>query len=449
MSTTEITFINHASVKIEEDNTCLLCDPWYSGDAFNRGWNLLVEHSGNKVQQLLNNVSYIWVSHEHPDHFSVKFFKENKKQIIENDITILFQQIKDKRVVKFLEANSFKFIEIPFDKRIAVGTFFVTCIKDGFYDSALFIETSDKKILNLNDCEITNRQRALEVRSITGQCDVLLTQFSYAAWKGGKDNKSWREKAAQEKLNSIKLQVEFFKPKWVIPFASFIYFSNNDNKYLNDSANTPRDVALALSDYDAVVQVMKPFDTFNFQNRIEAVAEAISFWDKQIKKINKKKFNSYDQVPWAELDNEFLKYKSRIFKNNSKLFISIVKRLSPVRAFQPIVILLKDLEEVVEVNIFDDHLTRCSREADLSMSSESLKFLFSNSFGFDTLTVNGCFEELKINGFTKAAKSLAIENLNNLGISFSPKILFNFAILSMFYSRLLRVAKKIRLANKT
>ena len=45
----------------------------------------------------------------------------------------------------------------------------------------------------------------------------------------------------------------------------------------------------------------------------------------------------------------------------------------------------------------------------LSMKSESLNFIFKNSFGFDTLTVNGCFEEVQKGGFVKATKTLAIE----------------------------------------
>ena len=52
----------------------------------------------------------------------------------------------------------------------------------------------------------------------------------------------------------------------------------------------------------------------------------------------------------------------------------------------------------------------------LCMHSESLNFMFKNSFGFDTLTVNGSFEEVTKNGFVRATKTLAIENLNNLGI---------------------------------
>ncbi len=67
-----------------------------------------------------------------------------------------------------------------------------------------------------------------------GPVDVLLTQFSYAAWKGGRDNKALRQAAAREKLVTVRRQIECLQPKFVIPFASFIYFSHADNFYLNN-----------------------------------------------------------------------------------------------------------------------------------------------------------------------------------------------------------------------
>jgi len=79
------------------------------------------------------------------------------------------------------------------------------------------------------------------------------------------------------------------------------------------------------------------------------------------------------------------------------------------------------------------------------MSSESLKFILSFPFGFDTLTVNGCFEEGNTNGFIKATKSLAIENLNNIGIRFNPSVFYNLTVIFMFLKQLKKVASKQKL----
>ena len=79
----------------------------------------------------------------------------------------------------------------------------------------------------------------------------------------------------------------------------------------------------------------------------------------------------------------------------------------------------------------------------LSMNSESINFIFKNSFGFDILTVNGCFEEEKQNRFTDATQTLAIENLNNIVINFQLKIFFNFSLIKLFLQCLSRVSRNL------
>ena len=84
-----IRFINHASILLDEK---ILCDPWYSGSIFLNGWNLLHE---NNVD--INSIvpQYIWISHEHPDHFNpsdLLKIEEDKRP------TILFQKNDDGKV---------------------------------------------------------------------------------------------------------------------------------------------------------------------------------------------------------------------------------------------------------------------------------------------------------------------------------------------------------------
>jgi L-ascorbate metabolism protein UlaG (beta-lactamase superfamily) len=60
---TIIRFINHASVIIEGTNISLLSDPWYEGNAFHKGWNLLYETPDDQIIMILNKVTHIWISH--------------------------------------------------------------------------------------------------------------------------------------------------------------------------------------------------------------------------------------------------------------------------------------------------------------------------------------------------------------------------------------------------
>tara|TARA_B110000858_G_C17762999_1_gene455485 strand:- start:159 stop:1496 length:1338 start_codon:yes stop_codon:yes gene_type:complete len=444
MKNSSIKFINHASVVVSSGSTSLLTDPWYYGDAFHKGWNLIVEQTKEEIANMLNEVTHIWISHEHPDHFSIKFFLDFKDKILENSIKIIFQKTKDRRVISFLKKQNFLVKELSFNKGYKIGEeFTVKCIKDGFYDSALFINTKHNKILNLNDCEITTNERANEIFDIVGECDILLTQFSYAAWKGGEENINWRKLASEEKLQSIEIQINTLKPKLVIPFASFVYFSNERNKYLNDSTNTPKKIFEKFSHYKNLINIMKPFDkiltnTDEFKNN-----DSSAYWVEKYNSIPNKSFHRYNKIDFYELNNLFKAYQKRIFKNNNKYLIKIAKNLSPISIFKNIAIKLDDINQIVLIDIFSKELTTTSSEPDLIMSSESLKFLLSNSFGFDTLTVNGCFEQGKKNGFENAAKSLAIENLNNMGIYFNLFIFFNFQVIIYFFKRLNKIRKKI------
>lgn len=445
---TSIQFINHASVRICFGDVSLLSDPWYFGDAFHKGWNLLVEQSSSEINDIIKITTHIWISHEHPDHFSVGFFKKYGELIRDKGIIILFQATKDKRVKSFFVNFGFNFIELVNEESHLISdNFSVTCIKDGFYDSALFIETSDMSILNLNDCIVRDNFRAKEIFKVTGNCDVLLTQFSYAAWKGGRDNLKWRQVAAEEKLNDIALQISNFKPKFVIPFASFVYFSNEFNKYLNDSVNHPKNVSKKLESSDVSINIMKPFDYFDEQKVAENSTAASNYWEENYKQLAKKKYHEYNIIEIAELQNAFSQYKKRVFLSNSRYFIILARFLSPIKVFKPVKIQLKDLKTTVVIDLLNSSLKLSDDSPDLIMSSESFYFILTYPFGFDTLTVNGCFEVGNEDGFSKASKSLAIESLNNIGIKFSLSIFLNLKVVFLFIKQLNKVSNKQKLAK--
>lgn len=441
---TSIQFINHASVIIKGGKISVLSDPWYQGDAFHKGWNLLCETSDDQAIDVLNKITHIWISHEHPDHFSIPFFKKFSKQINERKIKILFQETKDKRVVQFLKNLSIDYFELKDNIDLKLDDHFsVTCIKEGFYDSALLVTHGNEKILNLNDCDVTNQNKAKEIFSKTGEVDVLLTQFSYAAWKGGVANKKWRVEAGLEKLQTVGLQLSTFKPKFVIPFASFVYFSNQENSYLNDSINKPSDVVDRFKDSISHIIILKPNDIFSGNYEATSNSKAIDFWNQKYAEIEHKKLNVYDTVNYELLYESFKKYCDRIEILNNMTFIALIRSISPIPIFNAVVVKLLDLNITLKFDYVAKKIEQTTEVPMICLKSESLHYLFNNSFGFDTLTVNACFEEGRAGGFVAATKSLAIENLNNLGIYVRPSLIFNFSIIKLFILRLYRVAKKI------
>ena len=447
---TSLQIKNHASVLIKHSEISLLSDPWYQGDAFHKGWNLIHELSDDEIITVLDQVSHIWISHEHPDHFSIIFFKKFGDKIKNRNIQIIFQKTNDKRVETFLSKSGFNLIIIEFNSWIKLDeNFKILCFKDGFYDSGLAIKTNDTTIINLNDCEIKDASRCNEVLKITGECDILVSQFSYAAWKGGKDNLNWRQLAAREKIDTLKLQTSFFKPKVLVPFASYIYFSNDLNFYLNDSANKPDDVIKAFLGSDTNVAVLSPFQELGNLNFEIDNSDSMRFWDEAYKKVNSKILQKYKSIDLVSLQESFENYKQRIFKNNSKWFMKLARYASPIAAFRPVIINISDLDMNIKLDLFTNSLLQTNAIADISMHSESLGFLLQNTFGFDTLTVNGCFEEISDSGFSRVTRTLAIENLNNMGIEFRPSILLNYQLIIMFISRLWVVSKKLKIRKSS
>ena len=111
--------------------------------------------------------------------------------------------------------------------------------------------------------------------------------------------------------------------------------------------------------------------------------------------------------------------------------------------FQPIVIRLKDLGIDIKIDLVNDIFEEVHDQPEIEMNSRSLYLIFKQDFGFDTLTVNGCFEEIKKNSFTKISKIFAIGNLNNLGIKLNYKIIFNTSIIILFLKKLIYIKKKI------
>jgi len=97
---------------IESQKTKILYDPWFTGSAFNNGWRLLYEDS-HCLRDLAYD--YIWISHEHPDHFFIPTLKQ-----LQSKTHFIYQLTRDKRVVTWLSKNHLGWHNLISLKRISV-----------------------------------------------------------------------------------------------------------------------------------------------------------------------------------------------------------------------------------------------------------------------------------------------------------------------------------------
>jgi hypothetical protein len=276
---------------------------------------------------------------------------------------------------------------------------------------------------------------------------MLLTQFSYAAWKGGEQNQAWRITAANEKMESLALQAKTFNARTVIPFASFVYFSNYLNFYLNDSVNTPKKVLdyCRLNSLDFQCIFLRPLETISLDYEVLSQDDSsLLFWQNLFEDNNNKLFLAYkESYSYQNIQELYGIYCSRIYAKNSALLIRALQIISFGYFFPCVKIFLIDQKITIAINFPARKIHLTADMADISMHSSSLAYIFTNPFGFDTLTVNGNFEQLKYDGFGKLAKNFAIENLNNLGYFLNGTFIFEWNLVRIFLSRLIAVSKKI------
>jgi UDP-MurNAc hydroxylase len=225
-----VNFLNHSCIELVAPNTTILCDPWFSGTAFVDGWSLLHDKSHD-----INNLSfdYIWISHEHPDHFSIPTINS-----LQSPAKFLFQETKDKKVKNFLESKGHKVIELANKKPTQKGDLELTCVICDGYDSSLVVKFPNGRIVvNINDVRVDiNDHINTELKPFLERCgvDLLSFQFGYANWAGNKGDKKIPQHQ-QELIDKKNMYaIKELNPKMIMPFASFIYFSHEENFYWNE-----------------------------------------------------------------------------------------------------------------------------------------------------------------------------------------------------------------------
>ena len=445
----KIKLINHSSLLMNFGNDMrILTDPWYDGSAFDGGWSLLYENNEVFVKNLLENVDYIYLSHEHPDHFSISFFKKYSEILKEKNIKILFQNTADKRVENFLK-NKFNLDLIILEnyKTVQIKNKNLTLISCGSIDSSLIVETDDCYHINLNDCDFVDSELKRIKKNLTKQKKIIIyLQFSYAAFRSDEE---WLKKAAIFKLNNLLNVYKIFNADLIIPFASFVYFSNYENFRLNKFMNNVKETSKFLSKNNVNHCFLNPelneievksliYDKSKITKTIE---RSINFWDDKFKNIKpKKEINQIYEIS-DEIKRDFL---LRIKKNNSLYLLFLIRFLSLKYFFGDIIVYLNDTKETYILNFFtiSKENSISNSKIEIQMLSKRFFFLLKQPYGIDTLSSNGCFSEIKKNSFEKMIRSLGFITLNQTNNGITIKSIFSRNIINKIISIFLRLKFK-------
>jgi hypothetical protein len=417
----KLQFVNHASFVIEQGPIRLISDPWLEGPVFNDGWDLLAPSQFRYED--FRDITHIWFSHEHPDHFNPPNVKKIPEECRRN-ITVLFQHTNDKKVVKYCQNLGFKAVqELPFGKWIEIAPQVeVKCCGisvEWEADSWLCVRTPELTLLNLNDCGIDSPGYALEVQRQVGSVDVLATQFSYAAWNGNPDQKERRLRWGAHVMDNVICQIRELKPRWVIPFASFVWFCHEENYFMNDAMNPIRDVARRISDASAAPVVLYPGDTWEagapYDNE-----PAIARYEADVESVVTKKrplIPAKPSIPFEKLQEMAESFRKDCLDQAGRLAVfhvncwNLEKQAQESKAGAlnsaltavfgtlsgrtgPAHVFLTDHGQSYSLSL-SGGLRRgnhARQDCDIAISSESLALCFKLAWGGETLRINGRFE---------------------------------------------------------
>ena len=217
-------FWGHNCFSVKSKNSALVIDPWFSeSGAFYSSWfQYPKNHKFKKnVLELLiqSKKSYIFISHEHQDHFDEKFLSVVPKHtsiIIPNYMDKNFRNQVLEMFENVIELNQNKEYEIDNEIKISL------IIKDiGIsHDAAILIKTKNFVFFNQNDCKVFDK-----LHLINEKIDFYSVQFSGANWHPSNFDFPDHQKV---KISSQKVKNKFknvlnalnqLQPKYFLPAA--------------------------------------------------------------------------------------------------------------------------------------------------------------------------------------------------------------------------------------
>jgi UDP-MurNAc hydroxylase len=156
----ELEFVCHASVIVRTPGTAIWTDPWLFGKAFNDSWALLPEPSFDL--QRLDEIDYLWVSHEHPDHFHIPTLRSLPVEF-KRRVCVLFQDLTSTKMIDAFRRLGFEQIRtLRHREPVALDpNTTVYCYQVGQMDSCLAVTSGGKTVLNINDAEVSPRDLAI------------------------------------------------------------------------------------------------------------------------------------------------------------------------------------------------------------------------------------------------------------------------------------------------
>jgi UDP-MurNAc hydroxylase len=239
----KITYVGHAGFLVETERAIIVADPWLSPrGAFDSSWFQLPQnhHLAPLIAERLESdprEKFIYVSHEHQDHYDREFLDSLKGR----DFTLVIphfrrpsfrREVADYACKSIVTLKDGEALEFP-------GGSIKLYLDDSELnrDSGLVVRADGEVFVNLNDCRIFDRLR--EIASQEGDVDVFTCQFSGASWHPTcyeyprEDFDRIAEKKVIAKFKMVEQAINVLKPRYFLPSAGPVCFIDPDLLNLN------------------------------------------------------------------------------------------------------------------------------------------------------------------------------------------------------------------------
>jgi UDP-MurNAc hydroxylase len=254
---------------MESGGTRILMDPWLTDPAYhNTWWHFPPLEVGPRD---LPKIDYLYISHEHADHFDPPTLQQ-----LDKDIKIIIAKYKKRRFYERIREIGFHNItELEFGQTHALngGGMTVRLIPPDrpWDDSAILVKDAENTVLNVNDCHLDDA--TLDRLGREERIDLAFLTFTGASQYPGcfefpmaSKIERWRaskESHVEEFVNWARL----LRTKQAVPAAGNFALLAPDQLFLNTShyVNTPQEAIDRLRAEAPEVQglQMNPGDVWN------------------------------------------------------------------------------------------------------------------------------------------------------------------------------------------
>lgn len=322
---TKIRFFNHAFLKIQGDNFSFSTDPWAIGPAFNTGWWLKYPTKNDWVDQL-NKSSFIYISHNHPDHLHPLTLTKIKKEVpvvVPNFLTKSTEMyvkelgfknvyVLDFNVLYNLDGTGLNFALMKSgDFREDSGIYF----SNGNFDGLLSV---DANMLNFDRLPKVNFYGSSFAGGASGYPLMFENYNKKEQLKINLKDKNFTKKKVCDSLKKIL-------PKYFMPYAGFFSekLKRDKNIFKYNKKNSVKDYQYFCNLNKIKLLNVLENDVYKFNGT--KLVDEYNFQSNRLTDIKPEKYLGYYKKEFKKIDLDYLEsyFLNSKFKDNLLLYICL------------------------------------------------------------------------------------------------------------------------------